>query len=405
MFEKITQKLSSLKRIFRNSLRFKIIFFSSLMLLVTVLISVGLVHIEGRTILKDQIFFDLSAVAKSKSDQVVSIIEQDFERAALVASRTQLRRSLINFDNAASTPSSEKSRKVMVKILQDARDSVPALKNIDIITQDGFVAASTSATHIGRDDRDQDWFQQGLQNQYQSCFHENKGRFTYNLALPLINPETGKENVIGVVKTELSLDRMMAVLTDRTGLKDTGEILLVSEIENQYIAMNPLRHQSGASLTELNSGSGSLQAMKMATRGESGFLREIDYRGVDTLQAFRHVPVEGKDWGLIVKRDAAEAFAPIVTLQNYIILMGGAILMLGSMALSVHVTRTTAPVTKLLRGTKKLGEGDLGHRIYVTSQDELGELTSAFNNMAENLQKITASRNELEHEVAERLKV
>ncbi|MFO7802572.1 MAG: response regulator [Desulfovermiculus sp.] len=49
--------------------------------------------------------FNKPARAKPKSDQVVSIIEQDFEGAALVASRNQLRSSLINFDNAAGTPS------------------------------------------------------------------------------------------------------------------------------------------------------------------------------------------------------------------------------------------------------------------------------------------------------------
>ncbi|MFN2268949.1 MAG: response regulator, partial [Desulfonatronovibrio sp.] len=401
----IKQNLSSLKKVTWNSLRFKIIFFSSLMLFITVIISVGLVNTKGRTILKDQILYDLSAVAKSKSDQVVGIIEQDFERAALVASRTQLRRSLVNFQNTAGIPSSEESRELMIKILQDARNSVPSIKDIDIITMGGTVAASTSSSNIGRDDRDQDWFQKGLQDQYLSSFHEENGLFTYDLALPLIHSETEKENVIGVVKIELSLDHMMYVLTDRTGLKDTGEFILVSKIENQYIVMNPLRHQAGAALTELNSGSGSLQAIRKATKGESGFLQEINYRGFNSLKAYCPVPVEGKDWGLIVQIDAAEAFAPVKTLQNYIILVGGFIWILGSIALSVNINLITNPLRQLLSGTKKLGEGNLDHRIYVTSQDELGELSSAFNNMAENLQKVTASRNELEHEVAKRLKV
>ena len=405
MFEKIAQKLSSLKRETRASFRFKIIFFSVLMLLLTVIISAGLVHTKGRNILKEQIFFDLSAVAKARSDQVVSIIEQDFERASLVASRTQLRRSLINYDKAADILASEQRRDEMIKILKDARDSVPAIKDIDIINLEGTVAASTSADRTGRHDRDQDWFQYGLQDRYQSSFYEEEGHFMHNLALPLVNPEPGKDNIIGVVKTEISLERMMSVLTDRTGLKDTGEIMLVSKIENQFVAMNPLRHQPGTALTPLNSGAGSIEAMRSAIRGESGFLREPDYREVDTLKAYRHVPVEGKNWGLIVKIDAEEAFAPIRMLQNYIILVGCAMLMLGSIALSVNVSRTTAPVRELLTGTKKLGEGDLGHRVDVTSQDELGELTSSFNIMAENLQKITASRNELENEIKERLVV
>ncbi len=403
MPEKITQKLSSLKRLIWTSFHLKIILFSVFMLLFTVIIYAVLVHTMGRNILKEQISFDLSAVAKARSDQVVSIIEQDFERAALVASRTQLRRSLINYDQAEDLAASKQSRDEMIKILKDARDSVPAIKEIDMINLEGTVVASTSPDRTGQYDGDQDCFQYGLQDRYQSSFYEEEGHFMHNLALPLVNPEPGKDNVIGVVKTVISLERMISILTDHTGLKDTGEIVLVSKIEDQFIVMNPLRHQTGTALTPLGSGDGSIEAMRSAIRGESGFLRELDYREVDTLKAYRQVPVEGKNWGLIVKIDAQEAFAPIRTLQNYIILVGGAMLMLGSIALSVYVSRTTAPVKELLTGTKKLGEGDLSYRVDVTSQDELGKLTSSFNSMAENLQKITTSRNELENEVKERL--
>ena len=403
MLEKKRQKLSLLKSITWKSFRFKIIFFSSLMLLFTVLISISLMHTMGKTILRDQIFFDLSAIAKSKSDQVVSIIEQDFERVALVASRTQLRKYLLDLDRAADSQTSEESREGIIKILQDARNSVPAVKDIDIINLGGTVIASTDLAKNDQDKIDQDFFQQALQGPYQSGFNKEKNQFTYSLALPLIHPEAENENIIGVVKVVLSLERMMTVLTDRTGLKNTGEVVLVSKIENQFVAMNPLRHYPDGGLTVINTGL--TQAMRNAIRGDSGFLQENDYRGVAVLAAFCHVPVEGKDWGLIVKIDDAEAFAPLRTMQRIFILIAVIIWILGSLVLSGIVTILTAPVKKLVNGTKKLGEGNLEHRIHITSQDELGELTSAFNKMAENLQKITASRNELDREITERLKI
>jgi signal transduction histidine kinase len=404
VFKKDVQKISALKKIPWNSLRFKMIFFSSLMLLLTVLISVGLMNTMVSTILRDQIFFDLSAVAKSKSDQVVSTIEQDFERVALIASRTQLRRTLLEFDGVNDLQAAEERRAGMIKILHDARNSVPVLKDIAIIDLEGTVIACTTAGDIGREEMDQAWFQQGLQGKYQSRFNEENGHFTYILALPLTHPEAGNENIIGVVKVVLSLDRMMDVLTDHTGLRDTGETILASRIADQYIAMNPLRHQSGAALTVLDLRL--IDAMRRATKEEdSGCLQKIDYRGVDTFTAFSHVPVEGKEWVLLVKIDVAEAFAPMRAMQKIFILVIGIIWILGSIALYGNVTRTTAPIKKLLSGTKKLGEGDLGYRIHVSSPDELGVLTSSFNSMAENLQKITASRNDLEHEVAERLRM
>ena len=60
------------------------------------------------------------------------------------------------------------------------------------------------------------------------------------------------------------------------------------------------------------------------------------------------------------------------------------------------------PITQLQRGTEIIGAGDLDYRTRITSRDEIGGLSRAFDQMTENLQAITASREELEAEVAER---
>ncbi|MGM0608652.1 MAG: response regulator [Candidatus Muiribacteriota bacterium] len=403
MIWKIKHKLKALKKIFKNSLRLKIIIFCSFMLFLTVLISIILMNTMGKTILRDQIFFDLSAVAKSKSDHVVSIIKQDFERVALIASRTQLRRNIIAFDNASDNHSLEEIRAGIIKILKDAKNSVSALKYVEIINKDGIIIAGTDSIRIGQEEKNQELFQQGLQKDYQGRFKEKNGQFTHIIALPLIHPDDGNENKIGVVKVKLSLERIIKILTDRTGLRKTGELIMISSINNQYIAMNPLRHTYGKALKAINTGL--KKSIRMATSGYSGFLQEIDYRGVSTFTAFSPVPLKSKEWGLIVKLDAEEAFEPMRTLQRIFVSITGIVWILASIAIYINISRATAPVKKLFIGTKKLGEGDLKHRIDVTSQDELGVLTSSFNKMAEKLLIITASRDELEHEVAERINV
>ena len=389
-----------------TSIRFKIVFFCALVLLATMFISLSVIHTVGRALLKEQILSDLSAVVKSRAEQVASLIEQDFERAALIASRTQLRLSLLDHEN--DPDNLKQSRDTMIHIIQNARHAVSAIRVIDIIALDGTVAASTNYNHIGRDDSDRPWFTYGAQGKYQSRFPDENKLLMYTLALPLIHPAPDNNSVIGVIKTDVFLRRLMTVMTDRTGLGETGEILLVSMNDDQITAMNPLRHRPDAAfaaLTPLNDqDSGSLEALRKAIKGQHGVLREPDYRGVDTLNAYRHVPISGSQWGLVVKIDAEEAFAPIRTLQNYIILVGVALLFAGLIALSTIVRYTTDSIKKLEDGTKKMGSGDLGHRIEVTTQDEFGKLALSFNDMAENLQKITATRDELEKEIRERKK-
>ncbi len=70
---------------------------------------------------------------------------------------------------------------------------------------------------------------------------------------------------------------------------------------------------------------------------------------------------------------------------------------------SLVVARSISkPLDELTKGAEIIGKGELEHKVEVKSKDELGRLAAAFNKMTESLGKITASRDELDREVAER---
>lgn len=56
----------------------------------------------------------------------------------------------------------------------------------------------------------------------------------------------------------------------------------------------------------------------------------------------------------------------------------------------------TDPINNLVNGTHEIARGHLDHRISVTSQDEIGELTESFNMMADNLQVELVERKQAE---------
>jgi PAS domain S-box-containing protein len=66
--------------------------------------------------------------------------------------------------------------------------------------------------------------------------------------------------------------------------------------------------------------------------------------------------------------------------------------------------RILKSISKLQAGINIIGSGKLDFSVKTDKSDEIGELSSSFNNMATNLKKITASKNELEKEIAERKK-
>jgi light-regulated signal transduction histidine kinase (bacteriophytochrome) len=60
------------------------------------------------------------------------------------------------------------------------------------------------------------------------------------------------------------------------------------------------------------------------------------------------------------------------------------------------------PVRELVKGTGEIGRGNLDYRITVKSGDEIGQLSKDFNQMAIDLKTVTASRDDLDREIAER---
>jgi signal transduction histidine kinase len=64
--------------------------------------------------------------------------------------------------------------------------------------------------------------------------------------------------------------------------------------------------------------------------------------------------------------------------------------------------RITTDLTNLHHGTELIGSGNLDQVIPVHSNDEIGQLTQAFNRMTASLKNVTASKAELESEMAER---
>lgn len=63
------------------------------------------------------------------------------------------------------------------------------------------------------------------------------------------------------------------------------------------------------------------------------------------------------------------------------------------------------PISQLLEGAKKIGQGDLSYHVKVRRKDEIGDLAEAFNKIGGNLQKSTTSLDNLNREISERRRV
>lgn len=100
------------------------------------------------------------------------------------------------------------------------------------------------------------------------------------------------------------------------------------------------------------------------------------------------MPIANTQWLVFAEIDQSEVLA---TTRNTLLLLGGGVLLAGAlvalaMLILIHI-QVIKPVRELRDGAIRFGEGDLDYRIPEQSQNEIGVVAEAFNEMAARLQE------------------
>lgn len=150
-----------------------------------------------------------------------------------------------------------------------------------------------------------------------------------------------------------------------------------------------------------------VEAISRVAPGFEGNLTLTDTKGNDYLAAFRFLPLSGTQGNtLVMVQSKAQALAG---LKGGAINLGmaGLLLSLGALVLvRIVAQRMAAPIAQLATDAHRLGGGELAVRTNVNSGDtaEIHQLSSAFNQMAEAIQRSHASLEGKIHERTEALR-
>ena len=130
----------------------------------------------------------------------------------------------------------------------------------------------------------------------------------------------------------------------------------------------------------------------------------LNWPGETVIGASR--PLEQADWTVIAEQPLAALFREFLPLALGFVV----VLLLSAIAAAVvglYISRrVAAPISLLREGARRIGAGDLEHRILLRTRNELTDLAEEFNRMAEGLQEARARQEawgrELEERVQER---
>ncbi|MBK5269363.1 MAG: HAMP domain-containing protein [Acidimicrobiia bacterium] len=207
-------------------------------------------------------------------------------------------------------------------------------------------------------------------------------------------------NLLGVVVVAEDTAPLVDLVSDYTGLGETGETILGRRSSNGAVFLTPLRFDSDSALSR-TADAISASPMLPAVAGQESLLSDgVDYRGEQVFAATRYVAAA--DWGVVVKIDAAEVYAP---LDDYLLGAGLALLVVG-VAAALGSWLVARPIAESVRNVSEasaaIAAGDWSRRVPAGRNDELGDLAINFNIMTRKLLDLTSSLEQKNQEVAER---
>lgn len=129
-------------------------------------------------------------------------------------------------------------------------------------------------------------------------------------------------------------------------------------------------------------------AVRAAQRGETGTMIDTDYLGRRELVAYAPLSLPNSDlhWSIVASRETAEANSRFTALTQTLVLATAAMVFVVCIGALLAAQVFVRPIRRLQAGTQEISAGNYDVTIPVTSRDEIGELTDAFNDMSRNLQ-------------------
>jgi methyl-accepting chemotaxis protein len=200
-------------------------------------------------------------------------------------------------------------------------------------------------------------------------------------ATPVVNTANGR--VVGVLVYAITADQITASIGDRTGLGDSGEVLVVG---NDGLLRSNSELVEGEEALSLQISSPDIVR---AANGENGQGTLDSYRNMQMMFQARPVEATGLDWAVVVLKSTEEALAPVMGLRNNLIAIGGGLLLLVVGAGFLFSRTITRPLFELTRTMRQLAEGELAAEIGGLKRgDELGEMARTVEVFRENALRV-----------------
>ena len=301
----------------------------------------------------------------------------------------------------AHNPVTDQDRlQVSTQLLED--HLLPALTIMDdwqelflLHPENGQILVSTTRSNEGKFREHRPYFIAGRERTYVSPIYYSipLEQTTMTIATPVANADGG---LFAVLVGRIDLTEVSVIMQQGYEFDSSKESYLVNSFN---FLVTKTRFSEGIALkTAIHT-----KGVEDCLQQRNGFGLYDNYRGIPVIGAYRWLPKQALC--ILTELDQSEAFIPIVTLRTTIVRIAVFATLAVILSAILFSRYLAGPFQRLVSSTEYIGRGDFSHRVIIQTRDEMGQLALSFNQMSENLQRITASRDDLNTEIAERAKV
>ncbi|MDP1732526.1 MAG: methyl-accepting chemotaxis protein [Devosia sp.] len=190
--------------------------------------------------------------------------------------------------------------------------------------------------------------------------------------------------LIGVMAIQMPIGTVNAMMQHNANLGATGESFFVGT--DHLLRTDSVF--SGVDDTLLTAYSNSVVEAALAGQPASGMT--TDYRGMTMLATAMPLEFNGVNWAVITTIGQDEAYAPINSMRDMMLGIGGVLLAIAAGAGLLFSRAITKPITRLTQKMDALAQGNLAVEVQGAERsDEVGQMAQAVQVFKENALKVT----------------
>lgn len=336
----------------------------------------GVAYVVSRKSLVDRINSQLESVSVLKEHSINGFIEEVKAEIEYLGNGEETYKQLVLYLEEKNPT----AKKLVVEEMEHIYKEKDIFTSIFLMNSDGMIVASTNSTDEGKIRSTEPYFLNSKDKTLVQDFYYDVaiGQTTLLIATP-VKDALGK--FLGTVVGRINIEEISSLMVERSGLGKSGETFIVNS--SNVVVATELLKEPGEKLKRTLF----LPQIDKCLSGQSNTgLNQTDYHGDVVLGYWRWLPAINSC--LVTKIDQAEAFAPI---NNAAAILLAVVAVAGVlMGILGYITGVAiiSPLIKLRDEAQKIKEGNLEAQCEVRSNDEIGEVAVAFNEMASKLKEM-----------------